>query len=379
MRMANHLIRRIQVACVVVSCSICASCSFESISNKANANTDCDTPSVAMGERKSIKMITAAAARLASSLSEDLSQRARYCLGDAEQHAWTNVPGRRSGGVRLGDMDVDQQKLVWGLLDVFMSDAGYEKAHLIATDIEVASGAGPTDDYTVALFGDPANDGAWGFQFDGHHLALNFVVHADHVVLAPIFLGTQPLGVDDRYPLEYETSLGQVLISTLSPDERTSSQGVDLIGRDVRAGSGRGHDDRGRLYDVKDFDGVGVKVSELSQTSRVAVEGLVGTYLGNLTEPFSDEVLDEVLASMDGGFFTYETRGQRTYYRVYVPDVLLIEYNDVSHDHIHTITRLLGSDRLSDYGLWASNASPRTIAEHVLLADHHQHPVHDWH
>lgn len=364
---------------VLTGLTLLSGCERGNVLNVANAEGTCTAPDVLKSDLPNIQALSATAQLWHQSLDSELSHIASYCLGAAEQHAWTNVPGRRSGGIRLGDMSEAQQELAWDVLEAFLSDNGYDKAHLIATEIEEASDAGPTTDYTIAMFGNPARDGAWGFQFDGHHLALNFVVHANQVVLAPAFLGTQPLSVNGREPLQQETTVGRRLVADLSLVERQLAIGVDLIGRDVRAGSGRGQDDRGRLYDMQSFDDVGAPIRELSAESQATLAQAVDVYLGNLAEPFAAPVKLRVHDALGDGFFTFETSNRRMYYRIYVPDVLLIEYNDVSHNHIHTILRLLGNNEFSDYGIWAVNDSPRTIAEHVLLAEHHQHDEKHWH
>ena len=338
----------------------------------------CLATNVPVSNATDVQVLAKKTTNWVASLDQSLRQRAQYCLGDPEQHAWTNVPGRRSGGIRLGDQSEMQQDLVWNVLDGFLSDEGFWRAQLIATDIEVASGAGPTADYTVALFGDPSVEGAWGFQFDGHHLALNFVVHGDDVILAPAFIGTQPLSVGNEAPLGQATELGRSLIAMLNANERDLANAVDLLGRDVHAGSGRGQDDRGRLFDVNVFDGIGAPISALSESSKSAIVEIQSEYINNLSEPFAGRVRTKLESMLDAGFFAFEMDGERMYYRIYVPNGILIEYNDVSEDHIHTVTRLLGSDALSDYGMWADvQRETMTIEEHHLLAEHHQRDLSD--
>ena len=333
----------------------------------------CDGKPLAASDDPAIRVVTEAAVTWLSSLDETLVDQLRYCLGDTEMASWTNVPGKRSGGIQFRDMTVSQQRLAWNLLSTLLSKEGFFKARLIATDITAIAGATPEGSHTLVLFGDPVNDGAWGLQVDGHHLALNFLIQNSAIVLAPAFLGTQPRSVNGKFPLKTEASLGRKLIATLGDEERLAAKQDALIGRDVIVGSGRGQRDRGIDFDVTSFDGIGVRIGSLSTGSEVVVQTIMAAYVNNLATPFSNRVLNVIGATTDDGYVVYDERGSEIYYRIYVPNRLLIEYNDVSHDHVHTILRLLGDDVYSDYGAFANvDLGPRTIAEHYHLAAHHR-------
>ncbi len=317
--------------------------------------------------------VTAAAVRWLTSLDESMTQRVRYCLGDREMHSWTNVPGTRSGGIELREMSRDQQELAWNVVSKFMSESGLVKARLIANEITQAARATPLGSHTVAIFGDPRQDGAWGFQVDGHHLALNFLVQEADVILAPAFLGAQPLSVNGGAPLFDESRLGRDLIAAFTKEERTRAKQDALIGRDVLVGSGRGQQDQGRSYDVSRFNGVGMEIGALSNQSANLVNDLVDEYVNNLAEPFAGRVRSTVDEELEKGFVVFDNRGDDIYYRIFVPDRVLIEYNDIRSDHVHTILRLLGEEPYTDYGAYAhSDLTPRTIAEHYQTASHHQ-------
>lgn len=346
---------------------------------QSEANTDegnvvaCDVLEYAKSNDPRISEVTAAAVRWLKSLDASVAARVRYCLGDAEMHSWTNVPGNRSGGIELREMTREQQQLAWSLIAAFMSESGLAKAKLIANEITQVARATPLGSHTVAMFGDPEQDGAWGFQVDGHHLALNFLVQEADVLLAPAFIGTQPLSVNGDAPLKDESRLGRDLITAFNEDERMQAKQDSLIGRDVLVGSGRGQLDRGRTYDVSQFEGVGAQIGTLSEPSAILVNEIIDEYINNLSEPFAGRVRATVDDSLNDGFVVYDNRNEDIYYRIFIPNRMLIEYNDVRSDHIHTILRLLAEEPYSDYGAYAQNGkAPRTIAEHYRTATHHQ-------
>jgi Protein of unknown function (DUF3500) len=46
--------------------------------------------------------------------------------------------------------------------------------------------------YFISIFGIPGPDSPWGFQFDGHHVAVNVMIVDRHIVSTPMFLGAEP-------------------------------------------------------------------------------------------------------------------------------------------------------------------------------------------
>ena len=320
-------------------------------------------------DSEDLEHISNAVAQFLQSVATDQMSRISYCLGDTEMYSWTNVPGRRPGGARLGDLSEVSQQRAWQALRSLLSQNGYSKVELLATDIERASGAGTVSDYTVAVFGNPVIDSAWGFQFDGHHIALNFLVHGNDLILAPLFLGSQPLTINGKTPLQNEIRLGRQLFEALNAEERKLATVQGLVRRDVVAGSGSGHIDQSKNLDYSIFYDVGIPLADLSESQRELSNQLVQEYLFNLSKPFADRVWDWVEGNLQNGFFTFSQLRDRIYYRIYIPDTILIEYDDVATDHIHTVTRLLDKESRSDYGPFAAVPSSNSIR---VLADHYR-------
>lgn len=350
-------------------------------SNIASAQRSqvCESMAIAQGTDPQIETLRGAASQFLDSLDEATAAQIQYCVGDTEMHSWTNVPGDRTGGMELRQLTQDQQQLAWNLVNTMMSDHGFSKAQLIAGEITQVARAAPLGSHTIVVFGNPREDGVWGVQLDGHHLALNFLVYQSELLLAPAFLGTQPRSVNGQEPLKNEAMLGHQLIAAFNEKERNTASKSGLIGRDVIVGSGRSHEDRGRLYDVSQFIGEGIPLTDLTATSRRALEELVDEYVYNLAPPFAGKIRDLIDAEIEQGFVAFDTRGEDLYYRIYVPDRVLIEYNDIDSTHVHTIFRLLGKQPFTDYGALTAQATnaPRTIAEHFHLAMHHQHDTND--
>ncbi len=316
------------------------------------------------------------------SLSEELLADASYPLGHKESYSWTNLPparGEDRGGIDFGKLSVDQLARFNKVLDAFMSDEGYTKVSLITTKAEtdiskIRHNFWDSRPYYIALFGNPETDGSWGFQLDGHHLALNFLVHGDEVSIVPAHLGTQPTTINGTVVLKDERGIALALLNSLDANqkEKTIQTGAR---RGLKVGPGRSTDPF-LNYDYSHFVGVGLKASEMNDAQKENLRKLIKTYVYNLETEFADVWMKDIDAGLDDTYFVWiggTTENNSIYYRVFNPAVW-IEFNDEARrsgkpDHIHTITR---SPNGKDYGIFALNRGPKTLLEHYAIADHHK-------
>ncbi|MDE0425409.1 DUF3500 domain-containing protein [Candidatus Poribacteria bacterium] len=333
-----------------------------------------------------------------ASLSSELLDAASFPLGHKESYSWTNTPpGRNSdrGGIRFGELSVDQLTLFYYVLDAFLSDDGYTKVSLITKDVEtylnkIRPGMWDPNRYHIALFGNPETDGSWGFQLDGHHLALNFLVHGDEVSIVPAFIGTEPATVNGTVVLDGERTNAFALMHSFNASQREKA--IQTGRRRLQVGPGRSTDTF-LNYDYSDFVGVGLKASEMNDTQKQNLRNLIKTYVYNLETEFADVWMTDVDAGLDDTYFVWiggTTINDPIYYRVFNPAVW-IEFNNEGGvgtrrgrggrdgrdggsrgdglDHIHSITR---SPNGKDYGIFALNHGPKTLLEHYALEDHHK-------
>jgi hypothetical protein len=199
-----------------------------------------------------------------------------------------------------------------------------------------------SDDYWVAVFGDPSDD-VWSWRFEGHHVSVTASVAADRVVVAPLFLGANPARVHRRdqlvvAPLSWEEDLARTLVTGLDPGLRTRAivDGVApadiLTGTDVRV--------------LAAIEPLGVRAADLAGVSRDLLDRLVDVYLDRLTPGLAEGerdrfTLDEVSFAWAGGV----EPGDGHYYRIQAPD-LIIEYDNTQREanHAHTVLRRPGAD-----------------------------------
>ena len=322
-----------------------------------------------------------------TSLSSALLDAASFPLGHKESYSWTNTPpsmGGDRGGIRFGALSEDQLNLFYEVLNVFLSDDGYTKVSLITKDVEthlstIRPGFWDSDFYHIALFGNPETDGSWGFQLDGHHLALNFLVHGDEVSIVPAFIGSEPATINGIEVLEDER--GQCFRFT--QQSRHKSKRESDSNRSPRTPSGSGQIVRSfpelRLFRIcrGRFEGI-----RDENTQKEHLRNLIKTYVYNLETEFADIWMADIDAGLDDTYFVWiggTTTDDAIYYRVFNPAVW-IEFNN--EGGVKSEARSWSSSgphpyhypiaERKDYGIFALNHGPKTLLEHYTSADHHK-------
>src|SRR5262249_54816067 len=102
-------------------------------------------------------------------------------------------------GVSFEELSADQRELTYHLLRTFLSEPGFALArNIMRLNGYVGELSGWTEEfsewfYWISIFGTPSLTAPWGWQIDGHHLALNCFVLGNQTVTTPAFLGSEPV------------------------------------------------------------------------------------------------------------------------------------------------------------------------------------------
>lgn len=353
-----------------------------SVIDTAEVDAEKPTEIAEISKKPNIVALSKVMITFRNSLSEELLTAASYPLGHKESYSWSNLPASRNrdrGGIDFAKLTLDQLTLFHKVLDAFLSDEGMTKVSLITKKAKTKLSDMKADfwksrPYFIALFGNPETDGSWGFQLDGHHLALNFLVHGDEVTIVPNHLGTQPTIIDGAIVLEDERMHALALLNSLDGNQKTKAIQKGTR-RGLKVGPGSTTDPY-LNYDYSNFVGVGLKASDMDDTQKEKLRELIKTYVYNLETEFADIWMKDIDADLDNTYFAWiggTTENDSIYYRVFNPAVW-IEFNDEARggdgkpNHIHTITRAPNG---KDYGIFALNKGPRTLLEHYAMADHH--------
>ena len=363
---------------------------FSGAPNTATQSTDSD-----------IENFRKAMVNFRTSLSPDLLKTASTSLNDQRLTEWSNVPPKFNSrdGINYGQLTSSQLTAFKELLQMFLSSKGYQKVNEITVLAEGFLNTknpeifGP-DKYHITLFGDPINSGSWGFQLDGHHCAINFLVHGDNVSIVPTFMGAEPIvGAFNNVSFDIfkdERDMGLSLyrgLTTVENKHATSTQGEAKL--QVGPPSIKGVDTFAGNYDYSQF-AIGLKFSNMSETTQANMILLMKEYVYNLNTKFADVWWNDIIENIDETYFVWidnvETPSTKTnfYYRIYNP-YLWAEFNVEPPveksielwNHAHSITRIPNNPKTTnggDYGQFdqvINNGGVSTMYEHYLSADHH--------
>jgi hypothetical protein len=213
---------------------------------------------------------------------------------------------------------------------------------------DMENGKGPERDpekYYVSIFGEPSQQGTWGYRFEGHHISLNFTVANGHIASSPSFFGSNPAEVKEGpraglRALAHEEDLGRELITALTDAQRATAivdktAYKDIITFDSRKAALSGQPN-------------GLPFSKLTAKQKEILTELVTDYASNFPPAVADMRLEQYRKTQANLYFAWAggiNKGDPHYYRVQTP-AFLIEYDDTQNNanHIHSVWRDFDGD-----------------------------------
>ncbi|KXI29740.1 DUF3500 domain-containing protein [Paraglaciecola hydrolytica] len=311
--------------------------------------------------------IVEAAKAYLSLLSTPELIRTQFAVDDPEWRRWFNVDNGIyvRQGLSLKEMNHEQRKAAWGLLESSLSAKGLDLSkNIMKTDrtLSELNGHGFLDEdlYFLTIMGTPDDKEPWGWQMDGHHLVINYFVMGDQVVMTPTFLGAEPaVTTSGKYAgnkvLQAEQDRGLALMQSLTTDQQ---QAATLSSRKT-------HDNMQAAahQDNLVIDYSGIKASVLDEEQQHKLLDLIGSYVANMKESHAKVRMDEVRTHLENTWFAWVgdvNDDSVFYYRIHSP-VILIEFDhqvpvgtEMLHengvptrDHIHVVIRTPNGN---DYG-----------------------------
>ena len=292
-----------------------------------------------------------------ATLSPELKEKTCFTLTDEERQNWYFTPVYRKGST-LNDYNEKQKQAALELLRASISADAYLKTQaimdlenilfVIENDPKMPDGSHRRDplNYHFSIFGDPADNGFWGWRFEGHHVSLNFVASKGELVSStPAFMGSNPGKVlsgerKDHEVLKQETALGYALVRSLSNEQLASARFLDTSPIEIFTSN---------QPKASPLDHKGISYANLSEQQKTAFKDLVQLYLDKFEANFSEEFKIKIEeAGLENHSFAWAGSlddGEGHYYSVQGP-FLLIEYDNTQNDnnHVHTVVRDLTND-----------------------------------
>ena len=317
---------------------------------------------------------------------------------DEERRRFYWVPTDH-GGLSLRACSDVARALVMRLVASGLSPAGFNTAAVIISLQHVLSrveGWLATEDgrqlrdpleYQLSVFGEPSNRGSWAWRLGGHHLSLSYaVIDGTRVAPTPSFFGADPAdspiaGGGHMRPLGRLEDLGRELVRSL--DQRQLATAVlapaaphDLIAGNQALADGLWASPAADLFRVADerivhwladqhrqadqalgehlnalrftFAPKGISATALTPDQHQILDALTASYLDRLPDDVADGEHAKVTTSSADLHFAWAgplEPGRPHYYRVQGSRVLL-EYDNLTGNHIHTVWR----DPTGDFG-----------------------------
>jgi len=258
-------------------------------------------------------------------------------------------------GLPIDFMSAEQRVLVHDMLNTALSANGYlstiqiMQMEKILADAEVVGFPRGTENYTLAIFGEPAADKNWGWRFEGHHLSLNFTVAPGEVSVTPTFFGASPAKILSGPLAGFRNQRGTheaglALINSLDQTQRAAAIADGNPPNDILAG----HLNRPmeNWDDWKNLPAQGIAVATLT----AAQKDLVQRVLDEVVTSYRPEISTAYLRQIDVNdlrfvWFGGTQEGEAHYYRLEGTD-FFFEYDLVQGmgNHVHAVWRSKAGD-----------------------------------
>jgi hypothetical protein len=288
----------------------------------------------------------AATRKFLDGLEPDKRKVASFAWDGSEWRSWNyfGVGGYIKPGLRLEQMSAAQKETAWNLLATVFSPAGIEKTRNVMTlqDVLAASGNGAgqrsSQRFSLAVFGTPAETGAWGFRLEGHHLTQSIAVRDNRIVaVTPSSFSALPARI---------TSGKHAGLMTLKDEEGLARRlAADLAARP------RMRQSDAPLYNIMSYAGrersnaqkVGIAAADMTVAQRDLMWQLIETYsvlhvVPALAAAQRDRVRTGDRDAVHFAWYGPNTAEKAFGYRL-VGDGFVIELGsvDAAAQHLHTI------------------------------------------
>lgn len=224
-----------------------------------------------------------------SVIDEGKRKLARFDWDGPEWRSWNyfGLGGFIKPGLRFEQMSETEQNAAWNILAELLSPSGLAKARnvMLLQDILAAAGNGrgqrSSQRFSMAVFGTPGSDRAWGLRLEGHHLSLSFAMRNDQIIsVTPAAFAALPNRVMSGHhrglvTLQGEETLARRLQADLAPPLQARAQVSERHLFNILSSAGR---ERANTRQV------GVAAADMTEGQRDILRQLVETYA---VEPYA--------------------------------------------------------------------------------------------
>lgn len=311
--------------------------------------------------------MAAAAAAWLDSLSPEQRAKATYEYMDGERVFWYYPPLNRHG-LALRDMDGEQRKLAYGIMESGLTPRAYKQAsqiidhEIILGKLEkergVVSFVRDPELYYFTVFGEPGGADPWAWRVEGHHVSLHYSIWGDNVISAtPFFFGANPAEapqgpqqglriLGDRQDLAME------LVNGLSSEQRRRAVIYPEAPYDILT-----YNSSRAVFPQEE----GLPGSQMNGSQREMMMTIINEYVTTIREDVAQDKLNAIREQgLDDFYFAWGgglQNNTKHYYRIHGGN-FIVEYDNRQNDanHIHSVLRDEENDFAND-----------VLREHLLL------------
>ncbi len=314
-----------------------------------------------------------------NSLSADQKAKCTFPVNSDEWRKWHNIEFYKRTGIGLEELTIAQKDLAFAILEASLSPKGLKKSKTVMSMEAYLAYLTPdnkllgSEKYWFTFMGTPSATEPWGFQFDGHHLIINYFIMGDQVVMTPTFMGSEPNIIPEGAnkglrTYEAEERKGLAMFKSLNSKQKEKAQVWHNLDQDFNRTEA--------FRDNEILTKQGISAKELNQVQKEILLDLIKEYVGNMKEGHAKVKMAEVRKHLNETNFSWvQTDGvdDLYYYRIHSP-VIVIEFDHqipvslwdrnkprpgpVKY-HIHTVVRTPNGN---DYG--------KDLLRQHLLTDH---------
>lgn len=314
-----------------------------------------------------------------NSLSADQKAKCTFPINSDEWRKWHNIEFYKRTGIGLEELNPAQKELAFDILEASLSPKGLKKSKDVMSMETYLAYITPSnkllggEKYWFTFMGTPSATEPWGFQFDGHHLIINYFIMGDQVVMTPTFMGSEPNFIPEGpnkglRTYEAEERKGLTFFKSLNAKQKEKATVWHNLDQDFNRTEA--------FRDNEILEKQGISAKEFSAKQKEIFLDLIKEYVGNMKEGHEKVKMAEVKKYLNETNFSWvQTDGVNDlyYYRIHSP-VILIEFDHqipvavwdrekprpgpVKY-HIHTVVRTPNGN---DYG--------KDLLRQHLLAEH---------
>lgn len=295
-----------------------------------------------------------------ASLEPSQRQAAVFPFEDQERFFWQYIPaadipkryGRSRKGIPLLDMRPFQKSLAAALLSAGLSQQGYIKATTIMSLEDVlrvlekdTTARRDPEKYFFSIFGQPSEQGPWGYRVEGHHVSLHYTIAGGKVMGGPTFFGANPAEVREGprkglRVLSEEEDEARALLDSLTPEQKKTAIVSDKAYADILT-------EASRKAALEGQPG-GLPATKMTAAQRKLLANLLAVYAEDVPGELAERRRKQIREAGNNVNFAWAgstEKGGPHYYRLQTAR-FLIEYDNTQNgaNHIHTVWRDFNGD-----------------------------------